>query len=508
MPGPGPGAAKAVRVRVPSLNAASVAAAEQAAPSALMARPQASRCARSSGPGPFKRIILPVDRPASRRLPYPLWRAALAAFAERNRVWCQGADDATRPRRKACAVAMTAVLLLAGCGSGSFIVIGAFEVTGQVAVADLDGDGRLDVVAVVSDVDGPPPHRGRVRVWLQRPGMPGGFTPSVDHEVGPDPTALHVADVDGDGMPDLVVMSSHASAEAGSSLVDTVTVLRADPAQGGRFLAGAVLHAGARLADIAVADFDGDGGVDIAFTSYGTGGRVGAWWNRADARGTFGPPLTLVATTAGALIAADIDADGRPDLVYGADDQVWALRRDPASARAFSRPSAVAIGALFGRLAAADLDRDGLVDLVLSRRDSTDFGSPGAVLTLRNDPSQPGQFTIVQTLATRLHPHDLVVSDVDGNGWPDIVTTGAGVYPRFFDDIIDVFLDRHDSAAGTMAHAVETISSGTTSGWWIAAGDLDGDGRPEILMPRSGSVLLWRQDPARAGGLARWVELR
>jgi hypothetical protein len=114
----------------------------------------------------------------------------------------------------------------------------------------------------------------------------------------------------------------------------------------------------------------------------------------------------------------------------------------------------------------------------------------------------------MQTLATRVHPHDLAVSDVNGNGWPDIVTTGAGVYPHFFDDIVEVFLDRHDNAAGTMALPVETVTSGTASGWWIAAGDIDGDGRPEILTPLSGGVLLWRQDPARAGGLVRWVELR
>lgn len=433
----------------------------------------------------------------------------LGTPAERGQGERPSAGRADRNRRAARAGAVTAALLLTACGGSWFFATGAVEVTGQVAVADLDGDGQLDVVAVVSVVDGPPPHRGRVRAWLQRPGLPGGFSPSADHEVGHDPTALRVTDVDSDGIPDLVVMSSNASAEASPSLVGTVTVLRGDPAQGGRFLPGVVLRADARLTDIAVADFDGDGNIDIAFTAYGAQAWVGVWWNRADARGSFSPPVRLVATTAaGALLAADIDADGRPDLVYGADDRVWALRRDLASARAFRLPSTVAVGALFGRLAAADLDRDGLVDLVLSRRDSADFGSPGAVLTLRNDPGQPGQFTVVQTLATRLHPHELVINDMDSNGWPDIVATGAGVYPRFFDDIIEVFLDHHDNAAGAMAHAVETITPGTASGWWIAAADIDGDGRPEVLMPRSGGVLLWRHDPARAGGLVRWLELR
>lgn len=102
--------------------------------------------------------------------------------------------------------------------------------------------------------------------------------------------------------------------------------------------------------------------------------------------------------------------------------------------------------ALYGRLAAADLDRDGLDDLVLTTRERSDFGSPGAVVTLRNDPARPGRFTPLQTLPSPVHAHDLAVPDLDGNGWPDIVTTTAGVYSQFFDDLLEVFLDQHGTA--------------------------------------------------------------
>jgi len=106
-----------------------------------------------------------------------------------------------------------------------------------------------------------------------------------------------------------------------------------------------------------------------------------------------------------------------------------------------------------------------------------------------------------------VHAHDLAVTDLDGNGWPDIVTTAAGVYPQFFDDLLEVFLDQHGAAPGRFAPAVGTVSAGTSSGWWITAADLDADGRPEVLMPLAGGVLLWRPDPVHPGRLLRWREL-
>jgi len=235
--------------------------------------------------------------------------------------------------------------------------------------------------------------------------------------------------------------------------------------------------------------------------------QVGVWWNRATAPGTFDPPTVLVPTTAGALVAADLDADGRQDLAYQAGGQVWALRRDPAAARAFEPPVLVAPGPGLSRLAASDTDRDGLTDLVVTSRDSDDFGAAGGVVTLRNDPAQPGRFLPLQSLAARVHPNDVVVVDMDLNGWPDVVSTGAGVSPNLFDDIYEVFLDLHAIAPGWLAAAIDTVTSDTSSGYNVAAGDLDGDLRPELVMPYDGGVLLWRQDPARPGALLRGDEL-
>lgn len=405
------------------------------------------------------------------------------------------------------ASALVPVLVVAACGGGGGEEpIPAFDAVGGVVVADFDGDGLQDVAAAVARVDGPPPHPGAVKVWLQRAGQPGSFQPAARYEVGPDPWVLRVADLDGDGVLDLVAMSSHNSAVASTPLVDSVTVLRGDPAQRGRFMPGAALHAGARLADIATSDLDGDGAIDIAFTSYGVGAGLAVWWNDAAAPGTFAAPAQIVPGAAGALVAADLDADGLSDLAYVVGNEVWTASRLAGAARSFATPVRSGGGSLLTCLAAADLDLDGRTDLVFGSRETTDVGAPGELVSLRQDPALAGRFLPRQQLPLAVHAGPCVVADLDRNGWPDVVTSGAGVSPNLFDDLLAVFLDAH-ATPGQLAPAVQTIARDSSSGYHLAIGDLDNDGRPEVVMPYRGGVIAWRQDLAVPGALQRWLEL-
>jgi len=400
-----------------------------------------------------------------------------------------------------------AAIALAACGGGGGgDPLPAFDSVGGVVVSDLNGDGLVDVAAVVARVDGPPPHAGSAKVWLQRADVPGSFAVSVRYAVGPDPWQLRVADVDGDTAADLVAMSSHASAVDGAALVDVVTVLRGDPAQHGRFLPGATLHAGGGLGDIAVADLDGDGLPDIAFTSYNVGARVGVWWNDPTAPGHFGAPVTVAAATAGELAVADLDADGRPELAYTAGDDAWLVRRDPAAARAFLSPVVAVSGRYLTCLLAVDLDRDSLPDLVLGSRQTQDFGAPGELITQRNDPMHPGRFLAQQRLPLVVHGGECVAVDLDGNGSPDLSTTGAGYGGDLFDDVI-VALLADAALPGTLQPAVLTVMEDTSSGFHLAIGDLDHDGRPDAVTPFEGGVLVLRQDPAHPGAFLRWLAL-
>lgn len=71
-----------------------------------------------------------------------------------------------------------------------------------VRVADVNGDGRLDIIAAHHRGSG----SGNIAIFRQRP--EGRFSPVADRLVAADrPTALEVADLDGDGVPDAVTPS-------------------------------------------------------------------------------------------------------------------------------------------------------------------------------------------------------------------------------------------------------------------------------------------------------------
>jgi FG-GAP-like repeat len=404
-------------------------------------------------------------------------------------------------------VAATVALAACGGGGGDPDPLPAFDSSGAVAVDDLDGDGLDDIAVTVSHIDGPPPHAGSVKVWLQRRDRPGTFGPATTYAVGPDPWQMHIADVDGDGVPDLIVMSSHASAVAGAPLVDVVTVLRGDAAQRGQFLPGPTLHAGARLADIGVADFDADGLADIAFTSYHDGARIAVWWNDRAAPGQFSSATTVVATAAGSLTVADLDGDHRADLAAVVGNDVELLRRDPNATRAFLPAVTIASGSYPSCVLATDLDDDGLPDLVLGSRETRDVGAPGELVTLRNDATQPLRFVELQRLPLVVHAGACVAARVDDDAAIDIVTTGAGVGGDLLDDVIEASLS-DPAQPGLLLSAVRTVTNDTASGFHLALGTLDADARADAAMPYDGGVLILRQDPLRPGVFVRTLALR
>ncbi|MCZ0983293.1 FG-GAP-like repeat-containing protein [Streptomyces diastatochromogenes] len=189
-----------------------------------------------------------------------------------------------------------------GDGDGTFgtaTQLGLAVGTGPqgIAAADLDGDGHQDLVTANTA-------NGTLSV-LAGDGA-GGFGTASSVPAGVSlPSAIELADVDEDGTPDAVLV---APGSPGS-----VAVLLGDGAGG--FGTASVLPAGANPTSASVSDLNGDGHADLVVSSAQSNEVVVL---EGDGTGTFGSPLAFGlngGSNPQATAVADLDGDGRPDVV-------------------------------------------------------------------------------------------------------------------------------------------------------------------------------------------------
>ncbi|MEU8775437.1 FG-GAP-like repeat-containing protein [Streptomyces sp. NPDC048606] len=194
------------------------------------------------------------------------------------------------------------VAVVLGNGNGTFAAATRFGLNGGaapqgIASADLDGDSHLDLVTSNSST-------GTLSVL--RGDGDGGFGTASSVAAGMTlPSKLKLADVNGDGKQDAVLVAPGTPGR--------IAVLLGDGAGG--FGTASLLSAGANLTSASVADLNGDGHVDLVASSSATQQIVVLEGNGA---GAFGSPLAFGlngGTNPQATAVADLDGDGRPDVV-------------------------------------------------------------------------------------------------------------------------------------------------------------------------------------------------
>lgn len=179
--------------------------------------------------------------------------------------------------------------------SGAFAppeVIGTLDYGSDIALADLDGDTHLDIVAIDSD-----------DVWVSWGLGEGLFAPPARASSVDYPRSFALGDIDGDGAPDLIVVGSGTSIywqrASGRSL--------AAPAALG-FLQGAPLR-------ISAQDLDADGDADILGSSF----VIQASFALNQGGGLLDPFAFLRTSERsyiyGSVVAADVDMDGTIDII-------------------------------------------------------------------------------------------------------------------------------------------------------------------------------------------------
>ena len=270
-----------------------------------------------------------------------------------------------------------------------------------IAVADFDRDGRLDVVASA----------GGVVVRLA-----SGAVIQVDGDPTHTVDEFVIADVNRDGAPDIVTAGAYFSGSPGEKNVRTY-LNRGN----GAFAAAPPLTSQEGIRAVAAGDFNRDGRVDVAFeaTDDADGrGILRVALGRGD--GTFTLASETTVPRGGKLIVADVDADGRLDIlsdVFFGGVTVWYGEGDGTAARTefYELP-------LIAEFAAADLNEDGRVDLIGS-------SSNGDIQVRLASPS--GGFAPVFSQQATLLDDDFIdaiaAADMNLDGHLDLITSGLDI---------------------------------------------------------------------------------
>jgi hypothetical protein len=401
-----------------------------------------------------------------------------------------------------------ATLALSACGggggSGGDPVIPPFWSRGGLVVVDFNSDGRDDVAVAASYIAGPPPHPGYAEIYLQS--AVGVFDPPVRYPIGPDPWGMSAGDVDGDGHPDLAIATPHALPIQVNTISDSggISVLRQAAAQPGRFLASQWLATGGLADDAAIAQLDGDGLADLVVADgVSVNGRALLLQQNLAAPGTFLAPVSLLTGSgrgSADVAVADLNGDGRTDIILAAHDQVAVFYQYALGG--FNPAVMLAAGLRVQGVAVADLDGDGRADIVAANAGDAPAGGTGGSSVSILLQGSPGSFSATQ-IPVADGARRVAIGDLNQDGIPDVAVVSMVYQDLYTPSRVSVLLQ---SAASRGQFSVAGVHAGPDPGSFIAIGDMNGDGRNDLVLETGPSVLL--QSASVAGTFAVVRNLR
>ncbi len=322
------------------------------------------------------------------------------------------------------------VVVQLGLGSGLFQSTGTYPISTSLnglVTGDVNGDGKLDLVAISSSDSTVSVLLGNGDGTFQTPG-------SSQVLAAPDgPSFLAIADLNGDGLLDLV--------ETGSS-AGTVGVFLGNG--DGTFRAEQTYGVGSGPNSVVIADFNADGSPDLAVSNQNDG-TISILLGVGD--GSFHTQTTLNypwGDSAGILAAGSLRTNGAVDLIapdlYDPAIFVFLGNNDGT----FTSPARYDInGNSVGQAALVDVNHDGKLDMVAT------YNNQIALLVGAGD----GTFGSEQDFSTGNGVVNVALADFNSDGLIDFITSDSG------DNTTTILLGQQSVTA--TASAVYTTGTGT-----------------------------------------------
>jgi FG-GAP-like repeat len=355
----------------------------------------------------------------------------------------------------------------------SFLPFGADAFEPQVAAADVDGDGRADVV-----VSGVSASGTQVRALDAATGKQLASFFVLEPGIVPH-ASLAAGDLDGDGKAEIVLGGgpTQAPPAPASGPDQRVVVYHADGTRVGAFSAYEGLFQGG--VHVGLGDVNRDGKAEIV-TAPGPGlePEIDVFaqdWASLRDRGTrLAHFLAYEPGFHGGVDVAvgDVFGEGRAEIVTApgpgrpADIRIFDGTGAPlGSFRAFEDSYTGGVSVAVG-----DLDGDGAAEIVVGT-----LAGPGRVLAFRAD-GRPWYAPLIVPFAGTDRGVEVAVADRNGTGRGEVLVAQAGGSDPLA-ALIDPF-------SGSVTQYLPRIES--SSGLRVAAGDVDGDGRDEIVVASGG----------------------
>ncbi len=297
----------------------------------------------------------------------------------------------------------------------------------SVIAADLDGDGALDLVA--GGTDGIAIFRGR---------GDGTFDAPSQIPTGRYPEGVIAGELDGDGYPDFLVLDRETTtvsvmrgnpSDPGSFSRSTINFFKAAP--GNAYLHNDYVTGGA------FGDFNGDGAGDVALYTHSD---VSYWnfvmfyWGIVGQPGQLGAPKTLTqqySSKSASLVPGDFNGSGTPDFLATQSGTITFVQSGTsAGSYTYGYPE-LSLGTSTTPAIAADLNGDGRADVVTAQP----LQNAISVYLMGGAGSTPdGTLGSRTTFSTGASPSQVVAADFNGDGKMDVAArTGAAVSVHFGD---------------------------------------------------------------------------